>query len=137
MVRISQGDENAYRELFHFYRPVIYTALRMAGNAEWAKDIYQDIFLKVWLKRATLPSIVNFPGWLFIVSRNTMLDAFEDKENNQVGELNQIENTNFDTIYDPESIFQHKEVQIVLAAAISRLPPKQRETYDLIKVHQK
>jgi RNA polymerase sigma-70 factor (ECF subfamily) len=135
LILISQSDENAYRELFHFYRPAIYASLRMAGNAEWAKDIYQDIFLRVWLKRAKLPSIENFAGWLFIVSRNIMLDTFEETENNQASELYEIENTNFDTIYDPERILQHKEVQVVLAEAVSRLPPKQRETYDLIKVH--
>src|SRR5690606_6743878 len=34
----------------------------------------QDIFLKVWEQRATLPQLQSFQNWLFIISRNYLVN---------------------------------------------------------------
>lgn len=135
LLLISKGDEVAFRKLFHFYKPVIYTsALRMAGDPALANDIYQDIFLRVWLKRTTLAGMENFGGWLFTVARNLMFDSLKRAGNKQTDKLDAIGDARPDTSYDPAGILQEKEVLAVLSEAVSRLPPKQRETYQLIKV---
>lgn len=131
---IGQGDETAFRTLFSMYQPRLYTAaLRMVGDAALAKDIYQDIFLKVWLNRVTLAGMENFPGWLFTVARNLTYDALKRVAQKRTSPLELHENSSADTSYDPELMLQGKEFREVLQAAINKLPEKQRITYELIK----
>lgn len=131
---IAVGDEAAFRDLFNFYQPRLYTAaLRMTGDSALAKDIYQDIFLKVWLNRATLAGMENFPGWLFTVTRNHIYDSLKRAAKKRASPLELHQDNSADTSADPEHLLQGKEFSQVLQNAIRQLPDKQRETYQLIK----
>ncbi len=53
--RIAAGDESAFRELFDQYWGNIYgVALAFTKSAELSQDIVQEVFIKVWQKRAYL-----------------------------------------------------------------------------------
>lgn len=133
--RVAQGDEIAFRTLFTFYQPRLYTAaLRMVGDADLAKDIYQDVFLRVWLKRTSLVNMDNFPGWLFTVARNLIYDSLKHAAQKKSNPLDFHLDSTVDITYNPEILLKGKEVEQVLHAAIERLPDKQLETYRLIKL---
>lgn len=131
---ISVGDESAFRDLFTFYQPRLYTAaLRMTGDSALAKDIYQDIFVKVWLNRASLASMENFPGWLFTVARNQIFDSLKRAAKKKAVPLDLTAESSADASADPEHLLQGREFSQVLQSAIRQLPEKQRETYQLIR----
>ncbi len=132
--RIAKGDEAAFEELFTFYRPRLYTAaFRTVRDVERARDIYQDIFLRVWLKRTTLSTMENFPGWLFTVARNVIYSSLKQSGRNKVGTLDFLIEMAPDPANNPAKALQEKEIQKVYMEAINRLSAKQRETYNLIK----
>lgn len=134
--RIAEGDEAAFRTLFNFHRPRLYTAaLRVVGDAAQAKDIYQDTFLKVWLKRDMLAGMENFTGWLFTIARNLMYDSIKHSSKVSFSSSDSHEDIFVDIADMPEYLLHKKEIQQVLQKAIERLPDKQRETYNLIKVY--
>lgn len=133
---IAVGDETAFRELFTFYQPRLFTAaLRMTGDANLAKDIYQDIFLKVWLNRTTIAGMENFPGWLFTVARNHIYDTLKRTAQKRSSPLDAHRDNSVDTNAGPELLLQGKEYRQVLQSAVKLLPDKQRETWQLIKQH--
>lgn len=133
--RIGEGDEAAFREIFQYYRQRLFTVtLRIVGDVACANDIYQDVFLRVWLKRTTLQELDNFPAWLFTITRNLIYDTLKKIDNFQVNSLTILDSNPSNPTYDPGYILQNKEVQKILSVAISRLPARQQETYHLLKV---
>ena len=70
--RIAVGDEEAFRIIFHAYNQTLYPFLMsVVKNDADAKEIIQEVFMKVWLKRETLTAIDNPGGWLHTVAANT------------------------------------------------------------------
>ena len=49
-------------------RLVLATALRMTGNLEDAKDISQEVFLKLYRNLAKVEAPVALPAWLYRVT---------------------------------------------------------------------
>jgi RNA polymerase sigma-70 factor (ECF subfamily) len=74
---VSEGDEKAFELLYNEYQPRLNIyLLPFTGNSkEEAEEIIQDIFLKIWTRRETLPAIENFPSYLFRMARNRFLDG--------------------------------------------------------------
>lgn len=57
----------AKNKLFRF-------ALRMMGNEDEAKDIVQEVFIRVWNKRDEMDQILNMEAWCMRITKNLSLD---------------------------------------------------------------
>ena len=116
------------------YRPNIYTtALRVTNNEWMAEDIVQDTFVKVWLKRHLLTTIDNFEAWLYILARNITLNIIKKQENYKAYAQEEAKAALIRVYPEADYLVQDKEFQHMLQEAIKRLPPKQQETYRLIR----
>lgn len=74
--RIAEGDESAFKLLHHRYWNEIYSlALAFVKSPEWAEDVLQEVFIKLWLKKETLPGIERFEPFLFVMVRNELISA--------------------------------------------------------------
>jgi DNA-directed RNA polymerase specialized sigma24 family protein len=63
---VAQGDKVAFTRLFNNYRNKIYTiAFELTESSATAEEIVQDVFLKIWLKRASLNEVTHFQAYLF------------------------------------------------------------------------
>jgi len=55
---MALGDEEAFRQIVHFYHnrllPVTISLVRSESEA---RDIMQEVFLKLWLNRAALAAV--------------------------------------------------------------------------------
>lgn len=72
--RISEGDEKAFLELFRYYYPRVMTMVgSIVADIGDAEDMAQEIFVKVWLMRASLPDIRSFGAYLYRMSRNATM----------------------------------------------------------------
>ena len=132
---VSKGDEKAFAELFDHYRDKIYgVALKLIRSTTLAEEIVEDVFLKIWLKRADLLKIENFSAYLFIITRNHVYKSLKQIANSyhtvELTENNQ--SIAFDNI---EDYVIGKDYDSLLHEAISHLPKQQRQVYTLIKEH--
>ena len=85
---IKTGNKQAYQKLFEKYAPRIYNfSLSYLRNENDAEELVQDVFLKIWEKRATLDASQNLKAFIFKIAVNTIYDftrrknielAFED-----------------------------------------------------------
>jgi len=76
-VALRRGDERAFASLFERYRRPLYAfGLRMLGESHAARDLVQDVFLRVWERRDQLDRPESFRSWLFAIARNRCLSDF-------------------------------------------------------------
>ncbi|MEP7267023.1 MAG: RNA polymerase sigma factor [Saprospiraceae bacterium] len=55
-------------------------ALRLIPKEDDAKDIVQDVLIKIWDRRDELAKIENIDGWMYTVTRNLCIDRIRAKK---------------------------------------------------------
>jgi len=128
---LSNGDKQAYRQLFEQYWDQVYGAgLHLTKSPEQAKDLAQDIFLKLWDLRSTLPAINNFSSYLYVITRNLVHDHLRTQV---FRESNKEFLLNYFAYYDPSphERLEQKQLGGVLDEAINNLPPKLQQVFTL------
>jgi RNA polymerase sigma-70 factor (ECF subfamily) len=76
MTRIIQRDESALSDLYRLYGNVVYSlALRVTGGAEWAEEVTQDTFFKVWHQSDRWDAQKGkLIVWLLTITRHAAID---------------------------------------------------------------
>lgn len=134
LIKVANGDEQAFKRLFDLYRPNIYTtALRITGDEWIAEEILQDAFLKVWLNREKITQIDNFGGWLYTIAKNLTYNAIKRAQSEKNNFLQFSQEPAVTSCQGTDHLTQENEYQNILNLAINRLPPRQLLTYKLIK----
>jgi len=131
LLEIAKGDGIAFAELFRAYHgPLVKYIYTLIESVQICEEIVQDVFLKVWENRATLPNLNKFTAYLFIVTRNYTISAIrqmvKDKKQSllyaeEVLNLKESEET-----FDVDQEYQH-----ILIKAIAELPPSQQRVLQL------
>jgi len=132
--KISGGDQQAFGSLFNFYKNKVYGyALSILQSEIQAEEIVQDVFIKLWIKRAQMSDIDNFGGFLRTLVKNDTLNALKKIANEQKQhQIIQLEHSDID--FGTEDSIQFKETKQILALAIEKLPPQQKLVYNLCNV---
>jgi RNA polymerase sigma-70 factor (family 1) len=123
--------EVLFSDLFRQHEHRLYTlALRLTKSDQSAKDIIQEVFLKLWDHRASLHHITNIEAWLYRITENKVIDflrkASADARLKQKiwNQLQQIAN-------ESEQYLAAKEYNEIIQKAIEQLPPQRRLIYQL------
>lgn len=78
---ISEGDPSAFRTLISVYFPVLCAfAEKYTPDAALAKDIVQEVFIRLWSQRPAFQSLGGLKGYLFVAVRNGCLNLIRDRE---------------------------------------------------------
>ena len=113
----------AKNKLFRF-------ALRFLGNEDEAKDIVQEVFIKVWNGREQMNEVQNWEAWCMRITKNLSLDRIRSLSRRQTqsieGEFNihQADLTPYETTEQKESMHS---INLLIAS----LPEKQRQVIHL------
>lgn len=137
LTRLSQGDKQAFDQLYEKYSSPLYlNLLKLTKSEEVAEELLQDIFLKIWNKRDTLDIHTGFGGYLFKISQNLVYDFFrkakQDKALRQ--RITAVATENYTHI---EETLLSKENRTLLQRAISTLPPVRQQIFRLCKLEGK
>ncbi len=140
----SVGQRTGLRKIVDEYRPRVYhTAYGIVQNAEDARDITQEVFLKLYEKMDTFKGEANFSTWVYRVTVNTCIDMLrkrkseprvslkEGKLYEKGGHISPI------LSHVPESPFQaayRKELQANIREAFLKLSPEHRATLVLREI---
>jgi DNA-directed RNA polymerase specialized sigma24 family protein len=80
LLRISQGDPHAFRQMFAVYSRQVYSlCIQLTKDAEQAKDLTQEIFARLWVKRGQLGSVYHFKGFLTTMALNLVRNHLQKK----------------------------------------------------------
>lgn len=87
--RCCESDRKAQQALYTIYAPTMYgICLRYYPNADIARDILQDGFVKVFENMASFRFEGSFEGWMRKIMVNTALEYHRRKTDGKVVEIN-------------------------------------------------
>jgi len=142
IVRAQKGDQSAFEELVYRYdRNVLSITIKYANNEDDAKDLYQEVFIRVYRGIKSFRFQSEFSTWLFRITTNVCLTyKSRSKEHLKVSidndiddEENEISQTT-ELVYDglsPEEISSGADLGEMVNAAVESLSPKQKMTFVL------
>lgn len=80
--RCINGDQAAQKQLYDTYARIMYgICVRYSSNADEAKDILQDGFVKVFTKLGQFSFSGSFEGWMKRIFVNTALEFYRINKN--------------------------------------------------------
>jgi RNA polymerase sigma-70 factor (ECF subfamily) len=73
-----RGDAKAFELLFLRYQPrLVYFVMGFVKDEEASRDICQDIFLRLWQSRESMPAIQSFKSLLFSMARHAICNYYD------------------------------------------------------------
>lgn len=83
--RAKDGDREAFEIIVTTYEKAIYNlALRMSGGEEDARDLTQEVFLKIYRSLATFHGESTLATWIYRVASNTCYDLLRKRKETAV-----------------------------------------------------
>ena len=74
------GDDKAFAKLFEYYKSFVENLLNTYLNdMDEARDLTNEVFLKVYQKLSKFTSYDSFGGWLRTLTKNTAIDYLRHK----------------------------------------------------------
>lgn len=131
LLLVAGGDKNAYQEIFLRYWGQVYgTCLRLTKAPELAKDLAQEIFLKLWDQRARLTEVKKLDAYLYVIARNLVTDYLRKNVfvSSQAARLEEY------FAYDgpgPQQRLEYRELEKLLKEAVDQLSPQLRQVFIL------
>lgn len=131
---VANGDESAFKMLFERYQHKVYGyAFRIIHDEAAAEEVVQDVFLKIWLKKAELRAVENFGAYLRTMSRNHTLNIW--KKNLATIKTNLLHTENWTEGYDQvEEEISYKDTLKIVHQALENLPPQQKQIYYMCRI---
>jgi RNA polymerase sigma-70 factor (family 1) len=128
--RLSEGDEHAFNEVFSlFYQRISYMVVRLLGDAEDAKDILAEVFVKLWDRRTNFQSLAAMKAFLYVAARNRSLDHLKTKKRQEASRSGYAYWT--DHPEEVSALVLDAELVVQLEREIQALPAKCREIVQL------
>ena len=138
--KAQRGNIFAFETLVHQYdEQVMKIILNLVNDIEDAKDIYQEVFIKVFRSISKFKFQSKFSTWLFKIAVNTCINFRKKRVKHRFDSLDEeYENTNRLTTIsltnnakDPEQQLLDSELSRQIQLCINQLSPKQRAVFVL------
>jgi RNA polymerase sigma-70 factor (family 1) len=130
---LAQGDERAFAEIYLKYSPKVYKEVyHYLRSSDLAKDLVQEIFTTVWVKREGFVKVDYFYAYLITMSKNLAYQYLLKISREIVGKkemLHQLPRS----VNSTEQIVRKNELEEQLDKAVNALPPQQKRVFTLIR----
>lgn len=136
LIRLSEGDEIAFVKIYNQYRHKIFTyAWQLSKSADTAEEIVQEVFIRIWQKRAQINTELSFNAYIRKITLNHVLNhlkkvAREKSLQEEVFQL--IEHSTSRT----EDKLLEKELRTIYTDAIARLPAQKKLIYQMSRTEE-
>jgi RNA polymerase sigma-70 factor, ECF subfamily len=137
LLKLKEQDEEKFMEyLFRtYYAPLCKTVYNITHDTDSAEDIVQDVFMKVWRRKAQIDLKQSIKSYLFRSSINTALNYLEKNRRNTSMEDAEPEHLQFSNNTTEEDI-NYQEVSLHIDQAVQSLPPKCRTVFALSRFEE-
>jgi len=134
LARLAIGDEQAFRALYDSYSPRIYSlGMHLTRSAVMAEELVQDVFEKLWKKRASLPQVEHFPAYIKAMVRNTASNHLRRMAHERLI-LQRLAQEQPTGEYTTDIAMEQDRFRQFWQESIDSLPPRVKEVYLLSRV---
>ncbi|SDF86936.1 RNA polymerase sigma-70 factor, ECF subfamily [Dyadobacter soli] len=135
--RLVEGDAPAFTALYEKYSLKLYgNILRLVKSEDTAKEILQELFLKIWELRGQIDPEKSFKSFLYKIAGNLVYDHFR--------KVSRDKKLSDSLLYMLEEQYSHLEEAVIyneslelLNSAIGQLPEMRRRVYMMGKIEGK
>ncbi len=130
-LRIASDDETALKELIRFYSSRLFAyALKFTKSREYAEELVQETFIRLWIHRKKLNQELSFNAYLFTIAKHLAYDFL--KKTAQEADMKAALLENYMPLYNPvEAHLKYEEYERTAIQAIDQLSPKRQIIYKL------
>lgn len=133
LYQLKIGDKNAINQLYARYSERLYRfAIGYLKSEAETLDVVQEVFIRLWDKRATIKAETNIESYLFTIAKNTIISTFRkkasEKEYLEYLKVKVVKNSS-DTSEQVDYNFLSEQVQELIA----QLPKQRQRIYILSK----
>ena len=129
--RIKASDHAAFRVLFYrYYEPLYHFVARRLPAGETPQDVVQDVFARLWQRRAAIKPDQPLKAYLYRIANNILIDHYRKREVRQAYAAQHTETT--PTIAPVE----HVDLEDHVREAIDHLPEALREVFVLSRFEE-
>ncbi len=134
--RLRHSDEQAYAEIFRsMHEPLLRYVHRITKDESTALDVLQDVFMKLWEKRAGLEVLVSFKAFLYAMARNRALNIHRKQSRITVDSDMIVETSAVGSGSLMENEIHAGQLDAYFKKWIKELPPRRAEAFILSRFH--
>lgn len=105
-------------------------AFRLLGNNEEAKDVVQEVMIKVWNGRDQLGEVQNMEAWCMRITKNLSLDRLRQQQRRPTDSLEKGMHISHNSLSPAESTEMAERMKRI-SELMAELPDKQRQVMHL------
>ncbi|MBL7851880.1 MAG: RNA polymerase sigma factor [Cyclobacteriaceae bacterium] len=105
-------------------------AFRLLGNNEEAKDVVQEVMIKVWSGRDQLDQVQNLEAWCMRITKNLSLDRLRQQQRRPTDSLEKGMHLTHQSLTPAEATELGERMKRI-AELMAELPDKQRQVMHL------
>jgi len=128
---LADGDEAAFRQIYHHYKKRLFPfVFKMTRSEEITEELVQEIFIQLWLSRASFNTVQYPTSYIFNLAANKTLNHLKKIANN--AEL--IKKAAYylpEWSTNTEDTIAFNESQAMINSAVSELPSQRQLIYRL------
>ena len=141
ITQAKSGNDSAFEEpIFRYDRSVLAIAFKFVHNSDDAKDIYQEVFIRVYKGLKNFEMKSEFSTWLYRIATNVCLSNKSRSKKQlyvSIDEQNESEDDESvnvelaDNEMDPAELMANLDLSDIIQDAVDSLSSKQRMTFIL------
>ncbi|OFY41795.1 MAG: hypothetical protein A2X18_10680 [Bacteroidetes bacterium GWF2_40_14] len=127
---LAKGDRDAFRSLFeNYYSSLVFFAEYYVRDQEKAKDIVQELFLRLSDQKDIFDSVTNLKSYLYTTVKNSCIkllkhEKVKDRYSSYVLTTLTVEDKFWNKVLE-------EEAYRILYKSIDKLPPQTKAVYQL------
>jgi len=133
--KIATSDQSAFRQLFTIYsKKLIQFAASIVKSGDAAREIVDEVFIKIWRNRSTATDIQHLRVYLYTATKNTALNYLATRARENIAEPFDFFAVQLsDEGPSPEKQLINTELLRKIQGAIEELPPRCKMVFKLVR----
>lgn len=128
--KLQNGDEVAFEKLYrHYVDPIFRKIHYLTKSSEIAEELTQDVFLKIWERRASIDPGRSFGAFIHRIAQNLIIDLYRRLSYDKVLREHLIQSVS--ELYDPMA--DNLDRQLVYQA-LESLPAQRKKVMAMVKI---
>ncbi|MGD1893248.1 MAG: RNA polymerase sigma factor [Cyclobacteriaceae bacterium] len=132
--KLRKSDIRAFDTIFYRFKPKLYVfTMKLTHNPEDAKEVVQEVFLKVWERRELIKPYQNLDSYLFTIAKNLVYNKARRRAY-WVAYQEYINSLGISAERFTENTVQYNELVMFLEGSCQQLPPVRQKVFTLSRV---